>query len=151
MEMRINKFHLLGLFMSFWLISCFPVQADEIKYFEKKKCFYNTPNNNCLFGNELQKNDLERHDGYYEVYYKDDKVVSAIGYRKSIMEGHHIFFLLPDDDRRISGELEFDRLGRVTKYIKNPYGDIYSYEFCKYNYSNQTTKTKCFNKRGIVK
>jgi len=155
----LNKFFVFCLAFYVWSMAFSMAQADEVKYFHEGKCSMpmNVSDNNCLFGNEIQKDNITIETVYWEVHYKDGKITYAnwLSNSRAFINGNDVHagsdYVYLFDEHIINRTIKFDDSQRLIVSIVLDNGKDTYYEICKHGYASQTTETQCFDKKGNLK
>lgn len=149
--MKLKKTIPLVLFLLVILGSL--AQAEEVKYFDYKHCqfsfyFYD---DNCLFGNEIQKNEIMKFPDYWEVHFNEGKMIYANYF--SIFDKVIDNSIIAIDKPIIKEKVEFDSFNRIvvsTVNLKNGEYEINKYEYDGYmtTFFKQTIISSHFGKNG---
>ncbi len=139
-ECALKRVYCCGLFFcSFLMFSSF-AEAEEVKYFGRMSCGIFKYDDKCKFGGEVGSGDLAKAWGYYEVHYKEGKLINAIRVHK---------FELDEKPPSVSEKLEFDCKGRIILQEMNLHDHSrYDYRVYKWSYNKQIHDMRSYDRKG---
>jgi len=132
------------LFIWVLLILSSNAKADEVKFFEKWDCDSFRIDNRCKFYYEIGSSDLVNAWFYFEVRFRQGKLINATRFALNAME---LYGKKPK--QTIAEKLEFDSNERIIHheiFLHDPSPN--KYRLCKVYYEKQIKVSQCFDKKG---
>lgn len=138
-ECNLTWFFSCGFFLCFFLMFYSIAEAKKVKYFGVGNCGIFKYDDKCKFRRQIDRSDLAKAWGYFEVHYKEGKMTNAILVNKS---------KLNEETPSVAEKLEFDSKERLILHEYNLHGQYPGdYELCKLSYDKQIKETRCYDKQ----